>query len=237
LTMTLLQQCEPEPHGTRPAEAFTLTDLLVIVAVLSLMSVIVIGTLSASREKSRQSVCSSNLQKVNLGVLSFCADNGQTLPTIPAGDTKPLWWWYKEQIKRYVGLAGESSKSDIVFACPNDRGYSDPAPFHDNARFDYSSYVFNGVTLPGVPGIGGLPSSTIKHPQRTLLVMEWTAHAPLSWHKSRTGKENSPFYCDAQSVVGFVDGHVSFTKIYYDGYNAAYTRDPIDGYDYQYSEN
>ena len=46
-----------------------------------------------------------------------------------------------------------------------------------------------------------------------------------------------PFYCDAQSVVGFVDGHVSFSKIYYDGYNAAYTQDPIPGYDYQYSAN
>jgi prepilin-type processing-associated H-X9-DG protein len=65
--------------------------------------------------------------------------------------------------------------------------------------------------------------------------MEWTAHAPLAWHKSKTGRNNMPFYCDAQSVVGFVDGHVSFSKIYYDGYNAAYTRDPIRGYEYQYS--
>jgi len=67
--------------------------------------------------------------------------------------------------------------------------------------------------------------------------MEWTAHAPLSWHKSRTGKKNAPFYCDALSVVGFVDGHVTFTRIYYDGYNAAYTQDPISRYEYQYSSN
>ena len=65
--------------------------------------------------------------------------------------------------------------------------------------------------------------------------MEWTAHAPLSWHKSKTGRKNTPFYRDAQSVVGFVDGHVSFPRMYYDGYNAAYTRDPIPGYAYQYS--
>ena len=45
----------------------------------------------------------------------------------------------------------------------------------------------------------------------------------------------APFYNDAQSVVGFVDGHVAYTKIYYDGINAAYTRDPAPGYDYQYS--
>ena len=65
--------------------------------------------------------------------------------------------------------------------------------------------------------------------------MEWAAHAPLSWHRSKTGKANAPFYRDAESVVAFADGHVSFTKMYYDGYNAAYTRDPIPGYDYKYS--
>ena len=228
-------------HFSRPSRgrsgAFTVTDLLVTVAVLSVLASIALGGMTANREKSRRAVCTANLEKVNRGVLSYCSDHNQMLPTIPTDDTRPLWWYYKEQMKRYVGLTGESSRNDSVFACPNDRGYSEPAPFHDTARFDYSSYVYNGVTLPGMPGIAGLELSAIKHPQKTLLVMEWTAHAPLSWHNSRTGKINNPFYCDAQSVVGFVDGHVSFTKIYYDGYNAAYTRDPIDGYDYQYSEN
>jgi hypothetical protein len=88
-----------------------------------------------------------------------------------------------------------------------------------------------------MPNIAGLKLPAVKRPQKTLLVMEWTAHAPLSWHHSKTGRNNSPFYCDAESVVGFVDGHVKLSKIYYDGYNAAYTRDPIDGYEYQYSEN
>jgi hypothetical protein len=134
-----------------------------------------------------------------------------------------------------VGLNGPSSTNDTVFACPDDRGYSDPIPFCRNARFDFGSYVFNGVTLPAMPNIAGWRLAAIKRPPRTLLVMEWTAHAPLSWHHSKTGRKNMPFYGDAESVVGFVDGHVSFSKIYYDGYNAAYTQDPIAGYEYQYS--
>ena len=216
---------------------FTLTDLLVSVATVSVLIALVVIGLSANRQKVQLAICTANLQKIDQAVLSFCADHGQALPTIVAGDTRPLWWWYKEQVKRYAGLSGDSSKNDKVFACPADRGYSDPAPFHDTARFDYGSYVYNGVTLPGVPSIAALQLAAIKHPQRTLLTMEWTAHAPLSWHRSKTGKRNSPFYCDALSVAGFVDGHVGFTRIYYDGYNAAYTRDPIDGYDYQYSAN
>ena len=148
-----------------------------------------------------------------------------------------LQWWYKEQVQGYAGLKGPSSAADLLFACPEDRGYTDAKPFHDSPRFDFGSYNFNGVLLPDMPNIAGWNLAAVTEPRRTLLVMEWTAHGPLSWHRSRTGRKNAPFYRDAESVVGFVDGHVALTKIYYDGYTAAYTRDPISGYDYRYSGN
>jgi type II secretory pathway pseudopilin PulG len=214
---------------------FTITDLLVVLAVVSVLSAVVVACANAVQDQARLSRCISNLQQVNRAVLTFCNDNNQTLPTITPTDQNSLWWWYKEQVKRYAGLTGPSSPEDKVFACPQDRGYSDPKPFCLSPRFDYGSYVFNGVTMEAVPNIAGWELPSIKHPARTLLVMEWTAHAPLSWHRSKTGNRNMPFYRDAESVVGFVDGHVRLTKIYYDGYNAAYTQDPIDGYDYQYS--
>ena len=214
---------------------FTLTDLLVTVAVVSALCAIGLAQATAFRNRTRLARCIANLQQVDRAVLTFCNDNNQTFPTVSPANQKSLWWWYKEQVKRYAGLSGASSPKDKVFACPQDRGYSDPKPFCQSARFDYGSYVFNGVTMEGVPNIAGWRLSSIKHPARTLLVMEWTAHAPLSWHKSKTGRRNMPFYCDAESVAGFVDGHVALTRIYYDGYNAAYTRDPINGYDYQYS--
>ena len=114
-------------------------------------------------------------------------------------------------------------------------GLSKPQPFCRSERHDYTSYVFNGVNLPGVPNIAGREVPSIRDPARTLLVMEWTAHAPLSWHRSRTGSANTPFYSDAESVVGFVDGHAALVRIYYDGMNPAFTRDPVPGYNYKYS--
>jgi len=217
--------------------AFTLTDLLVTVAILSVLAAIGTNRLVAAKAKSRTTLCLANLGKVNRAVLDFSSDNQQRLPGSLPDDRKDLWWWYKEQVKRNAGLSGASSATDTVFACPDDRGYTDATPFHLNPRFDFSSYVYNGVTMPGMPNIAGLPLSSVQQPTRTLLVMEWTAHAPLSWHKSKTGRKNMPFYRDAESVVGFVDGHVRLSKIYYDGYNAAYTQDPIPPYDYQYSGN
>jgi hypothetical protein len=221
----------------RPESAFTLTDILVILALLSLLGAIFVAQRSAARQKSRLTVCIANLGRVDRALLDFCADNNHQLPGVAADDNRPLWWWYKEDVKHYAGLTGVSSDKDTLFACPDDRGYSDPVPFHVSPRFDFNSYVFNGVALPGLPNIAGLPLTAVNQPKRTLTVMEWTAHAPLSWHRSKTGRQNSPFYRDAQSVVGFVDGHAALVPIYYDGYNAAYTQDPIAGYDYQYSSN
>jgi hypothetical protein len=218
-------------------QALTRTDFLVALTVLSLLGLVLTACVVSTRRQARLKVCIANVGQVSRAILLYGENNGKRLPGPVPGELGDAWWWYKEQVKGYLGLAAPSSPNDRVFACPSDRGYSEARPFHDSPRFDYGSYVFNGVTLPGVPSISGSPLVAIKQPVRTLLAMEWTAHAPLSWHRSRTGKENAPFYCDAESVVGFVDGHVNFTKIYYDGYNAAYTREPIAGYEYQYGGN
>jgi hypothetical protein len=183
--------------------------------------------------------CLANLGEVNQAVLKFAADHDRTLPSMEGSPSPGGWWWYKELVKGYVGLTGASSANDTAFACPSDRGYGDSLtevqPFCRSARHDFTSYVFNGVNLPGIPNIAGRALANLQTPARTLLVMEWTAHAPLSWHRSRTGRANTPFYTDAESVVGFVDGHAALVKIYYDGLNPAFTRDPAPGYAYQYS--
>lgn len=217
--------------------AFAKIDLLFALATALLVVTVGASGMKMSASASRLNVCSRNLGEVGRACLQYADDHGATLPA-PSRDLpadRDFWWFYKEQVKSYVGLQSASSPSDKVFACPMDRGYSDPKPFYKSEKCDFGSYNFNGVTLLGSPNIAGWKTSAIKLPNRTLLVMEWTAHAPLSWHRSRTGRANAPFYLDAQSVVAFADGRVELIPIYYDGYNAAYTRDPIPGYAYKYS--
>jgi len=215
--------------------AFGMPDLLVVLAVLALLAVIILPILVNTKAKARQQRCISNLKEITKAVLLYANENKERLPMMDPAPLTGVWWWYKELVKGYAGLTGPSSTKDTLFACPNDRGYSDHGPFYKNSKFNYGSYVFNGVNVHDAPNLAGRTVSSVNEPDRTLLMMEWTAHAPLSWHKSRTGKNNHPFYNDAENVVGFVDGQVAFIKIYYDGHNAAYTRDPIPGYKYKYS--
>ena len=206
-----------------------------VLAAVSLLAAIALPIWSSQRAQARLSVCRAHLKDVNRAVLQFSDSNGGRLPDNEPGMKGGVWWWYKEQVKGELELRNPSSPADKVFACPSDRGYEEGRPFRLSSRFDYGSYVFNGVNLPGLPHIAGATVASIREPTRTLLTMEWSAHAPLSWHRSRTGKKNHPFYNNAENVVGFVDGHVDFIPIYYDGINPAYTRDPVPGYKYKYS--
>jgi prepilin-type processing-associated H-X9-DG protein len=154
-----------------------------------------------------------------------------------------------------------------VFACPADTFYYDyslghyprsaplvgyvPESICARPDFDYSSYLFNAGNLYGTkqhpewvrPGIAGLPLSSIKHPSRTLLVTEVPALIPFSWHKPKwpVWWAKNDFFSDAMNMVSFVDGHVSYIKIYWKTSwppaSCAGDYDPPDGYDYQWSAN
>ena len=223
------------PGAESGSRAFALPDLLLVLAAVALLSSLGAAMLVNHNARARQARCEANVKAITGAVLQYAEENRRLLPASDPGSAAGIWFGYKELVKGYMGLTGPPSPADKPFACPDDRGYTDPGPFYRSAKYNFGSYVFNGVTLPGVPNLAGKSLDTVQQPARTLLLMEWTAHAPLSWHRSRTGKRNHPFYNDAQSVVGFVDGHVKFIPIYYDGINPAYTRDPIPGYEYKYS--
>lgn len=222
-------------RSSKAAFGFTGVDLISCLSVLIILAIVGRFAINHSRTSAETALCQRNLEQIDRAVLQFTQEHSSKLPGVLPPEAGDPWWFYKEQVKGYLGLNGASSEQDRVFACPADRGYSDPGPFASNSRFDYSSYPFNAITLNGVPNIAGWSLSEVAEPNRTLSVMEWCAHAPLSWHRSRTKKANRPFYSDAQCLVSFVDGHAEMTKIYYDGYNAAYTRDPIVGYNYRFS--
>ncbi|MEY2411009.1 MAG: hypothetical protein QOF48_3679 [Verrucomicrobiota bacterium] len=216
---------------------FAPADLMVLLAVASILGAIAIPLMARTRSRAHLSQCLANVTQINRAILMYADEHQRRLPQMSNCPAPGHWWFYKEQVKSYAGLSGASSREDKVFACPDDRGYSDgekPLPFCFSRKHDYTSYVFNSVDLPGIPNVAGRDLSSIQEPARTLLVMEWTAHAPLSWHHSCTGRANTPFYNDAESVVGFADGHVAFIPIYFDGSNPAYSREPVSGYAYKY---
>jgi prepilin-type N-terminal cleavage/methylation domain-containing protein len=248
----------------KPDKAFTLVELLVVIAVIGILAALLFPALSAAKGNAKRTTCLNNVGQINLGIRMYCDDSSDVSPVTAKPSERMPSLAYKQLMKSYVGLKGRSSPQDRIFACPADTFYydmiKDSRGFynlwtnvfqgqHEQRRYDYSSYWFNGFNfhtndnpqMASWLGIAGRKIASIKDPAETVLAAESPAFIPYSWHEPRKPMPippgASPMFLDAKDMVGFVDGHVSFIKMYYEevpGNLFAVFCDPPAGYDYKW---
>ncbi len=63
-----------------PRSAFTLIELLTVIAIIGILAAILIPTVGAVRESARSAACASNLRQIAMAVLLFTESNGGRLP-------------------------------------------------------------------------------------------------------------------------------------------------------------
>lgn len=239
---------------------FTLIEMAVVIAIIGVLALLVLTALSNSKRGAERASCLNNLRQVNLAIRMYSDESSDVSPT-----TKIPWIVYKELVKSYAGLHGPSSPQDKVFACPADtfyyrmirgsNGYFNTwstvfRPLHSQAYFDYSSYTFNGFNphtndnpqAAAWLGISGLKLSAIKEPAKTVLAAESPAFYPYSWHEPRQPialhPGDEPMFLDAKDELSFVDGHASYSRMYYQetpGNLWSIFYNPPAGYDYKWS--
>lgn len=72
----------------RKARAFTLIEVLVVVAIIALLISILLPSLSRAREQARRGVCAANLHQLGNGLVMFANDNKGLFPETSAGTFK-----------------------------------------------------------------------------------------------------------------------------------------------------
>jgi prepilin-type N-terminal cleavage/methylation domain-containing protein len=254
--------------GKTANSAFTLVELLVVITIIGLLAALLLTALSSARAQTRRTVCLNNLRQLNQGMRMYCDDSQDTSPnTEGAIFGTQAWSRYRELMRGYVDGDDKPSSRDKIFACPSDtffikfiktgafiyRPTTVHSNLHDNMLFDFSSYGFNGgssmrsFAFVSTPGIGGKKLSSIKEASKTVLLAEACAFYPYSWHQPHSTpgalvvENGGAIFNDAKNMVGFVDGHISYTKIYWntnapDGiHSLALLYNPPAGYDYKWS--
>lgn len=190
--------------------AFTLTELLVVIAVLAILAALLLPVLSSAKARAQRTICMNNLRQINLGIRMYSDESNDALPSTTNTNGFILYSGYKELMKHYLGLRGSASPQDKIFSCPADSFFpsflltNDPTPsppynvhqsLHDQLFSDYSSYSFNGGdgvlrtnSIRGDVytwlGLKNRKFSSVRNPSRTILVSEASARFPWSWHNA-----------------------------------------------------
>ena len=238
---------------------FTLLELLMVLAIVVILAALLFPAISAAKAKAQRTVCMNNLRQLNLGIHLYLDDQNNGSP----GNTNALhspfvsWTDYRQLINNYVGIKSASSGHDKVFACPADRFFYDLSrsargyvsqPMHEQFDHTFTSYAFNAgqftapsrtnaaFTVTNNYGIAGQRLETVSHPAKTVLLAEAPGFLPYSWHQpKRPFSKDNAMFADARDMLCFVDGHVSYMKIYFAGKKISWAYNPPAEYDYQWS--
>lgn len=141
------------------ARAFTLVELLVVLAIIAILMALLFPVFAQARESARQVVCISNTRQIGMAVQMYLQDYNETLPIFYAYNTQApngdrAWWGDPEHKGIELEILGLIRNHDI-FKCPDDNGgpaLSDPtygcpgrATYQDcygsSYRFDRGSFT------------------------------------------------------------------------------------------------
>lgn len=213
----------------RPATsalAFTLIELLTVIAIIGILAAILIPTVGAVRASAKQAQSISNLRQLGIALASYAQDHSGAFPSTTHGALLDNDSWIFT-LRPYTGNVDE------IRVCPLD------PQREERLRLRLSSYVFNDFLDartyldPFGQSTGAVPRlSTLREPARTHTLFIGADTLPLdtssdhiharqwgnNWgqvcadiapDRFRSGSRAAPDHTHGRSAYLFADGHVA----------------------------
>lgn len=122
------------------AGAFTLLELLIVVAIIVILVAILLPALAAAREASRRSVCASNLNQIGKAIYLYGQENTDLLPLTNDNSTNAVW-----DGTSYL-LYGTTLKKKTVshiksFYCPSAKAYKPEHPDNGSETLGVADHI------------------------------------------------------------------------------------------------
>jgi prepilin-type N-terminal cleavage/methylation domain-containing protein/prepilin-type processing-associated H-X9-DG protein len=202
------QSCAGEElsTGRKPWGGFTLVELLVVMALVTLLAAILLPVLGAARERARQSACLSNLRQIGQAQLLYAQDWDDRLPdwyTFAPPRPKPFgpYRYWTEYLQPYL-------RSKAVLHDPSARwasGVPEDEKLAEYALVTWGQHGRGTQTDPywQWPGSTFRVSEVVRPTETLALVDGW---ATVSWEGADLRRHGEGMN------ACFVDGHTRWLK-------------------------
>jgi prepilin-type N-terminal cleavage/methylation domain-containing protein/prepilin-type processing-associated H-X9-DG protein len=104
------------PRGV-PA-AFTLVELLIVIAIIALLMAMLVPTVAGTRRQSRAVQCASNIRQLCTAIFGYAAENKQRFPSNIPSPAPGFFWDLSSSAGGYASIDGPAKGG--VFTCPDD---------------------------------------------------------------------------------------------------------------------
>ena len=198
------------PAGRRDLRepAFTLVELLVVVAIIAIIASMLLPALASARRRAGSAKCLGNLRQLGQSVLVYCDDNADRLPFAWYDDPRPKENSFYALLCPQLfgeGFDGYADFESRVFLCPSRKG--EPLRKDQAVRISYAMNANNALEFPK-PETRKLSAAQAGSPATTVLIADVQHaynHPPLRvLDPSQVG-----FRHDRRANMQFFDGHTA----------------------------
>jgi len=189
--------------------AFTLIELLVVIAVISILAAILFPVFAQSREKARQSVCSTHMRQIGMALVMYRQDYDEQNVISNDCDLQPHWMQAQLILAQYM-------RHFDAWRCPSDPTVSRQVNAFDPCRSRFFSYSYNRWT-------DGRVNAAIDDPARLVVFLdgleydggsEGNCDLPIP----ETEQDQPCRKIEAEYERGFTRHNGGFLATYYDGH-------------------
>jgi len=125
--------------------AFTLIELLTVIAIIGILAAILIPTVGRVRSKARTAQCVSNLRQIGMAALLYADDHKGLLPVHGKSPLTPASekdWTWNRKVSSYMGMDQTTARSRYI--CPTAK-----TPDADNKTTYNVSFFLDKSPLKG----------------------------------------------------------------------------------------
>lgn len=193
--------------------AFTLIELLTVIAIIGILAAILIPVVGRVRESARGAVCQTTLRNIGMALFLFAEDNEGRLPSFtPKGGQ----WWLQ-------GLMGQTPAGERVGPNYLDEVWDDTEKRAMDLICPQSVSVYPdingigyGMNIPEGAHTVERPLNSIINPTIFALIADAHVLVNAGWYDSALGPYASNIYPNTTHGGGanylYADGHVGYAK-------------------------